>query len=39
MFELIGVAGGEYQLLYRTGNWSLCRDFGWVCRQGLIFLR
>ena len=21
MFELIGVAGGEYQLLYRTGNW------------------
>lgn len=22
MFELIGVAGGEYQLLYRRGNWT-----------------
>lgn len=27
MFELIGVAGGEYQLLYRTGNWSHAGGF------------
>lgn len=27
MFELIGVAGGEYQLLYRRGNWSHAGGF------------
>ena len=27
MFELIGVAGGEYQLLYRQGNWTHAGGF------------
>lgn len=27
LFELIGVAGGEYQLLYRQGNWTHAGGF------------